>query len=89
MNEIEIDYITKRFGKFTAVDNISLAVKKGEICGFLGPNGAGKTTTIRMLCGLLRPTECKGTVNALDIMKSVSTPWQHFQTDIDLCIATN
>ena len=70
MNEIEVEYITKRFGKFTAVDNISLTVKKGEICGFLGPNGAGKTTTIRMLCGLLKPTECKGTVNGLDIMKN-------------------
>jgi len=48
--------LTKRFDKFTAVDNISFAVEKGEVYGFLGANGAGKTTTIRMLCGLLSPT---------------------------------
>jgi ABC-2 type transport system ATP-binding protein len=56
MNSIEVENLTKRFGRFTAVDGISFGVKKGEIFGFLGPNGAGKSTTIRMLCGILRPT---------------------------------
>jgi ABC-2 type transport system ATP-binding protein len=50
-----MDHLTKRFGKFTAVDNISLHVNRGEIFGFLGPNGAGKTTTIKMIAGLLKP----------------------------------
>jgi len=50
-----IDHLTKKFGSFTAVDDISLAVQPGEIFGFLGPNGAGKTTTIKMLAGLLKP----------------------------------
>ncbi len=50
-----IENLTKNFGKFTAVDNISLSVRQGEIFGFLGPNGAGKTTTIKMIAGLLQP----------------------------------
>jgi len=54
---IVIDNLTKRFGDFTAVDRISLKVKRGEIFGWLGPNGAGKTTTIRVLLGLLQPSE--------------------------------
>ena len=49
--------LTKKFGKFVAVDHISFRVKRGDIFGFLGPNGAGKSTTIRMLCGLYTPTE--------------------------------
>lgn len=69
MNEIDVSTMTKRFGSFVAVDHISVRVPKGSICGFLGPNGAGKTTTIRMLCGLLAPTECIGTVSGLDVMK--------------------
>jgi len=60
--------VVKRFGEFTAVDNISLEVAAGEIFGFLGPNGAGKSTTIRMLCGLLRPTSGEGRVQGLDIV---------------------
>ena len=55
--------LTKRFGDFTAVDNINFAVRRGEIFGFLGPNGSGKTTSIRMLLGLIKPT--KGTVEVL------------------------
>lgn len=61
--------LTKRFGHFTAVDNISFKVKKGEVFGFLGPNGAGKSTTIRMLCGLLSPTSGQATVGGYDIAK--------------------
>lgn len=53
---IEVDHIVKKFGSFTAVNDITFAVKEGEILGFLGPNGAGKTTTIQMLLGLLTPT---------------------------------
>lgn len=64
---MEIRNLTKRFGSFTAVDNISFHVRKGEIFGFLGANGAGKTTAMRILCGLSRPTEGKGTVAGFDI----------------------
>jgi ABC-2 type transport system ATP-binding protein len=53
---IEVDRLTKRFGSFVAVDELSLRIEPGEIFGFLGPNGAGKSTTIRMLCAILRPT---------------------------------
>lgn len=55
MNILEIKGLTKLFGKYKAVDNVSLTVKQGEIYGFLGPNGAGKTTTIKMIAGLLKP----------------------------------
>jgi ABC-2 type transport system ATP-binding protein len=54
---LAVKNLTKKFGKFTAVDNISLHVKQGEIFGFLGPNGAGKTTTIKMIAGLLQPDD--------------------------------
>ncbi|MHB8769831.1 MAG: ABC transporter ATP-binding protein [Syntrophales bacterium] len=54
---IAAENLTKRYGSTLAVDNLNLAVKQGEIFGFIGPNGAGKTTTIRMLAGVLRPTE--------------------------------
>ncbi|MCK4819942.1 ABC transporter ATP-binding protein, partial [bacterium] len=60
MKAIEIQGLTKKFGKLVAVDDLDLAVEEGESFGFLGPNGAGKTTTIKMLIGLLRPT--RGTV---------------------------
>src|SRR5471032_915332 len=54
---VEVQDLVVKFGDFTAVDHISFKVGKGEIFGFLGANGAGKTTTIRVLCGLLPPTE--------------------------------
>jgi ABC-2 type transport system ATP-binding protein len=54
-NALDVAKLTKRFGSFTAVDEVSFSVKGGEIFGFLGPNGAGKTTTIKMLAGLLKP----------------------------------
>ncbi len=74
---IQVDGLTKRFGKFTAVDNVSFSVHKGEIFGFLGPNGAGKSTTIRMLCGLLAPNGGRATVGGFDI---ASEPEQVKQT---------
>lgn len=64
---IDVKGLTKRFGRFTAVDNISFRVAPGEIFGFLGPNGAGKSTTIRMLCGLLSPSAGAARVGGLDI----------------------
>jgi drug efflux transport system ATP-binding protein len=66
---VRLERLTKKFGAFTAVDEVSLVVEPGEIFGFLGANGAGKTTTIRMLCGLLLPTSGKGTVAGYDIYR--------------------
>jgi len=65
---VSVSNLTRRFGEFTAVDNISFDVRQGEIFGFLGPNGSGKTTTIRMLCGLLPPTSGSGSVAGWDIL---------------------
>lgn len=65
---IKVEGLTKRFGDFTAVDHISLAVRRGEIFGFLGANGAGKTTAMRMLSGLLQPTEGRGSVVGCDVL---------------------
>lgn len=62
--------LTKKFGEYTAVDNISIAVSKGEIFGLLGPNGSGKTTTFKMLCGLMNPTLGKAVINGLDLQKA-------------------
>ena len=71
MNEnsraVEVENLVKRFGDFYAVDHVSFSVRRGEIFGFLGPNGAGKSTTIRILCGLLAPTEGKARVGGLDV----------------------
>lgn len=64
---VVIRNLTKKFGDFTAVDNISFEVYKGEIFGFLGANGAGKTTAMRILCGLSRPTSGDGTVAGFNI----------------------
>jgi len=69
MNSITINNLTKRFGNFTSVDSISFDVKEGEIFGFLGANGAGKTTTIKMLCGILSPTEGDALVAGFSIKK--------------------
>jgi ABC-2 type transport system ATP-binding protein len=65
---IETTNLTKRYGKFTAVNNLNLSIRQGEIFGFLGPNGAGKSTTIRMLCGLLEPTSGEGSIGGYDII---------------------
>lgn len=64
---IKTDHLTKRFGSFTAVDNLSFDVGRGEIFGFLGANGAGKTTAMRILCGLSVPSSGSGTVAGFDI----------------------
>jgi ABC-2 type transport system ATP-binding protein len=66
---IEILNLTKKYGEFTAVDDISLQVGRGEIFGFLGPNGAGKTTTIRILAGLSLPTSGEVRVDGLDLTR--------------------
>lgn len=67
---VVLEDLTKKFGNFTAVNGISLAVEKGEIFGFLGANGAGKSTTIRMLCGILKPTSGRGMVGGVDITRT-------------------
>ena len=64
---IEVDHLTKRYGPFTAVDDVSFRVEKGEILGFLGPNGAGKTTTMRVLTGYMPPTEGTAVVAGYDV----------------------
>ena len=66
---VKTENLTRRFGKFTAVDQVSIEVKQGEIFGFLGANGAGKTTMIRMLCGLLKPTAGIASVAGFDVFK--------------------
>ena len=70
MEIIEADHLSKSFGSFKAVDNVSIAVKEGEIFGFLGPNGAGKTTTIRMLTGVLTPDTGSSRICGIDIHKN-------------------
>ena len=67
MNSIEVNNLTKKFGSFTAVDHISFNVNKGEIFGFLGANGAGKSTAIRMLCGILEPTNGDALVGGFSV----------------------
>ena len=65
---INIKHLTRRFGSFIAVDNVSLEIRSGEIFGLLGPNGAGKTTTFKMMCGLLKPTSGEAFVNGMDLL---------------------
>ena len=65
---IEVQHLTKRYGRVTAVDDVSFRVEKGEILGFLGPNGAGKTTTMRILTGFMPPTEGKAVVAGYDVL---------------------
>lgn len=79
MNEVVISVrnLTKCFGNFTAVNNISFDVLRGEIFGFLGANGAGKTTAMRMLCGLSFPTSGSGSVAGFDVMKEGELIKQH------------
>ena len=66
---IECEKLTKRFGHFTAVDHVSFSVAKGSIFGFLGPNGSGKSTVIRMLCGLLEPSDGQASIAGFDVAR--------------------
>src|SRR5205085_6415116 len=70
---IECDGLTKRFGAFTAVDHVSFSVGKGSIFGFLGTNGSGKSTVIRMLCGILEPTEGRARIGGHDVVKDTES----------------
>ena len=65
---VSVEHLTKRFGTFVAVDDISFDAARGEIFGFLGPNGSGKSTTIRILCGLLRPSSGRATVAGINVV---------------------
>jgi len=67
MNALQVEHLVKRFGSITAVNDVSLTVREGEIFGFLGPNGAGKTTTIRLLTGVLTPDTGTVRINGIDI----------------------
>jgi ABC-2 type transport system ATP-binding protein len=96
MISVKIENLVKTFGAFTAVDHVSLEVEKGEIFGFLGPNGAGKSTTIRMLCGLLRPSSGRASVNGFDaarepeqIRRSIGYMSQKFSLYDDLTVEEN
>ncbi|MDP2990765.1 MAG: ABC transporter ATP-binding protein, partial [Kiritimatiellota bacterium] len=68
-NAVEATHLTRVFGNFTAVDQVSFNIPRGEIFGLLGPNGAGKTTTIRMLCGILAPSFGAARVMGFDVSK--------------------
>src|SRR6478735_4912322 len=93
---IKADNLTKQFGDFVAVDNISFEVSKGEIFGFLGANGAGKTTAMRMLCGLSIPTSGEAKVAGFDVYKetekikrSIGYMSQKFSLYEDLTVKEN
>ncbi|MCS7203769.1 MAG: ATP-binding cassette domain-containing protein [Thermodesulfovibrio sp.] len=88
--------VTKIFGKFKAVDSVNLEVKRGEVLGLLGPNGAGKTTLIKMMCGLIAPTEGDITIYGLDVKREKNKVWsiigymsQRFSLYKDLTVAEN
>lgn len=78
---IEVENLTKRFGDLTAVDQLSLEIRKGEIFGFLGPNGAGKTTSIRMMTGLLKPTSGKVLIEG----EEIETVSKRLKREIGVC----
>jgi len=93
---VGVDGLTKKFGGFVAVDNLSFSIRRGEVFGFLGPNGAGKSTTIRMLCGLLAPTSGKASVagfdigrNPEDVRASIGYMSQKFSLYKDLTVGEN
>ena len=66
-----IEDLTKRYGKFVAVNGLSLEIPKGEIFGFVGPNGAGKTTTMKIVAGLMQPTSGKVLIDGVDMSKNI------------------
>ncbi len=75
---IDVKGLTKRFGDFTAVDHVSFQVEQGEVLGYLGPNGSGKTTTIRMLLGLLQPSDGE----AMVLGKSIRTQAEQIRPQV-------
>lgn len=81
---IETENLTRYFGKFRAVDSVSLSVHRGEIYGFLGLNGAGKTTTIRMLLGLIRPTAGSARICGEQILPGGKGPWQRIGSLVEM-----
>ena len=96
MNSIEVFDLTKTFGKFTSVNNISFEVKEGEVFGFLGSNGAGKSTSIKMLCGILEPTSGDATVGGYSIAgdpdgvkRNIGYMSQKFSLYSDLTVSEN
>src|ERR1700693_3251795 len=96
MPDIEVDNISKRFGTFTAVDEISFLVEHGEIFGLLGPNGAGKSTLIRMMTTLIEPTGATAGVEGVDVRTSanevrkiIGVIPQAATTDLDLSAEEN
>lgn len=96
MNDIEVAALTKRFGDFTAVNEVSFTVGHGEILGLLGPNGAGKSTLIRMLTTLLVPTSGSARVNGYDVVraanevrKTIGVIPQAMTSDLDLSAEEN
>jgi ABC-2 type transport system ATP-binding protein len=96
MYSIVVENLTKKFGTFTAVNNISFSIKKGEIFGFLGANGAGKTTAMKMMCGLLLPTSGNAKIAGYDlatqskqIKKNIGYMSQRFSLYDDLTVFEN
>lgn len=95
-NSVHATHLTRKFGDFVAVDQISFDIPKGEIFGLLGPNGAGKTTTIRMLCGILTPTSGQAHVLGFDVARQaeqvkqrIGYMSQKFSLYNDLTVAEN
>ena len=93
---IDCRRVTRRFGRFTAVDTVDLAVREGEIFGLLGPNGAGKTTLIKMMCGLLTPNAGTITIGGMDVRSHRTRIWtaigymsQRFSLYQDLTVRQN
>ena len=93
---VETRDLTRRFGPRVAVDHLNLRIRTGELYGFLGPNGAGKSTTLRMLCGILEPSEGGGTVLGLDLAREseriksvIGYMSQRFSLYDDLTVAEN
>lgn len=96
MSAIVARNLTRKYGEFTAVRDVSFEVQAGEVFGFLGPNGAGKTTTLKMLTGLVAPTAGSATVNGLDVItdatairKTIGYMSQKFSLYGDLTVAEN
>lgn len=96
MLAVEVNQLTRKFGTFTAVDQISFQIPQGQIFGLLGPNGAGKTTTIRMLCGILSPTSGSASIlgynvakDSEDIKKRIGYMSQKFALYNDLTVLEN